>query len=160
MQDMDREVLLLGRELAMCTLDMQLDFVFIALEDELRQIIDADASVATVSTGGGGGADAAGGAGDNSAAESARSGGGAGGSGGRRRRRKEIDLRALAPRRGSTEELSVLLAQYALLARRLGALTGVFAVCASVYARIVYIYACFARHTLVSASCFEGFVRL
>ena len=38
MQDMDREVLSVGRELALCTLDVQLDYLYLALEDEARQV--------------------------------------------------------------------------------------------------------------------------
>jgi hypothetical protein len=41
----------------------------------------------------------------------------------------QMGLCQLAPRRGSTEELSVFLAQYALLVRRLAALRDVMKVC-------------------------------
>jgi hypothetical protein len=38
MQDMDQEVLALGRELAMCMLEVQLDYLYVTLEDELLQV--------------------------------------------------------------------------------------------------------------------------
>eukprot|EP00892_Ulva_mutabilis_P010919 jgi/Ulvmu1/819/UM010_0193.1 len=90
MQDMDREVLSVGRELALCTLDVQLDYLYIALEDEARQILDVEPGRAVT--------------GAEPAAELAR----------------------VVPRRGSTEELSVLLAQFTLLMRRQAALRDVF----------------------------------
>lgn len=96
MQDMDQEVLALGRELALCTLDVQLDYLYVALEDELRQVLDAAVPA---------------GLGRGEAAWAAVAG--------------QTGLKKLAPRRGSTEELSVLLAQYALLARRQAALRDV-----------------------------------
>jgi hypothetical protein len=43
MQDMDRDVLRLGRELALCTLDVQLDALYLTLEEEVRQILDVEA---------------------------------------------------------------------------------------------------------------------
>jgi hypothetical protein len=42
MQDMDQEVLSLGRELAMRTLDVQLDYLYVALEDELLEVRRCD----------------------------------------------------------------------------------------------------------------------
>jgi hypothetical protein len=91
MLDMDKEVMSFGRELAMCTLDVQLDYLYIALEEELRQILDSDPS-------------------------------------GERGLEDEEAMRKLAPRRGSTEELGLLLAQYALLSRRQAALQDVLSV--------------------------------
>jgi hypothetical protein len=40
---MDRDVLRLGRELALCTLDVQLDALYLTLEEEVRQILDVEA---------------------------------------------------------------------------------------------------------------------
>ena len=91
---MDTEVMRLGRDLAMCTLEVQLDYLYIALEEELRTILDGALP-------------------DASPEKSAVSG---------------AALRQLAPRRGSTEELSLLLAQYALLTRRQAALRDVLSV--------------------------------
>lgn len=99
MQDMDREVLSVGRELALCTLDVQLDVLYIALEDEARQILDVEPGRAVT--------------GAEPAAELAR----------------------VVPRRGSTEELSIFLAQFALLMRRQASLRNVFQV--TIDARIV-----------------------
>lgn len=42
-QDMDRDVLRVGRELALCTLDVQLDALYLCLEEEVRQILDVEA---------------------------------------------------------------------------------------------------------------------
>ena len=146
-QDMDREVLLLGRELAMCTLDVQLDFLFMTLEEELCQIVDAPPAATVV-----GAAPGQARSSDNqNSSESSSSnnngnGNGAGSAAGTvkakkaarrkryiktRRRSGQLaaDLAPLAPRRGSTEELSVLLAQYAMLERRQAALQDVFSVC-------------------------------
>jgi len=92
MQDMDREVLSLGRELALCTLDVQLDYLYLALEDETRMILDVEPGRAVT------GAEAA------------------------------VELARVVPRRGSTEELSVFLAQFSLLVRRQAALRDVFQV--------------------------------
>lgn len=40
---MDRDVLRVGRELALCTLDVQLDALYLTLEEEVRQILDVEA---------------------------------------------------------------------------------------------------------------------
>lgn len=42
-QDMDRDVLRVGRELALCTLDVQLDALYLTLEEEVRQFLDVEA---------------------------------------------------------------------------------------------------------------------
>lgn len=42
-QDMDRDVLRVGRELALCTLDVQLDALYLTLEEEVRLILDVEA---------------------------------------------------------------------------------------------------------------------
>ena len=40
---MDRDVLRVGRELALCTLDVQLDALYLTLEEEVRQFLDVEA---------------------------------------------------------------------------------------------------------------------
>lgn len=92
MQDMDQEVMNVGRELALCTLEVQVEYVYVALEDEALQILDVEPSGAGEERG------------DGYAAR----------------------LQRLAPRRGSTQELSILVAEYALLCGRLAALWDAF----------------------------------